>query len=344
MQLNSYQSPQNLNDSKLLALGGGQSSTVRHRLWFLVVGNLFLLGYIFVKTSLLGNSSFLGDLARIPVYLSPVILAGLGLTGIIFAGGIDLSIAAIITVAGTVFGILYQREADPWICYAGCFGAAVVLSAWNGLLVHVLRISPIIITLAGLRFYRGIALILADTMIPNFNGSLSIQNEDYHAPAKKYAAAILGITLLAALIWEARGKTFRTFLALGCSREACRISGLNPGRILQSAYFVGGMFLGLAAVIFVTNRQTIQLSTMARGFELDVIGAVVLGGTNIFGGEGTLGGTVLGALFFYLIREAMIYAGVSEFWRTAIQGLLIVTVIGFDCAVHRRQKLLDELR
>ncbi len=80
------------------------------------------------------------------------------------------------------------------------------------------------------------------------------------------------------------------------------------------------------------------------GFELSVIGAVVLGGTNIFGGEGTMLGTVLGALFLYLIGQAMLYAGVSEYWRTAIEGAVIVAVIGFDCALHRRQKMLDELR
>lgn len=323
---------------------GRLSPTVRHRLWFLILGNLALLGFIYVCTTAHEKSSFVDELARIPVYLSPVILAGLGLTGVVFAAGIDLSIAAIIVVAGTVFAILFHNEAAPWVCFTGCFLTAVALSTWNGFLVRTLRISPIIVTLAGLQFYRGVALILADWCIPGVGGSLSIQNDAYHTPAKEYAGWILGVTLLAALLWEKYGRTPRTFLALGCSREACRIQGLNPGRILQSAYFVSGLFLGLGAVVYVTNRQVIEPARMARGFELDVIGAVVLGGTNIFGGEGTLAGTALGALFLYLIDQSMLYAGVSEFWRTAVQGLLIVAVIGFDCALHRRQKLLDELR
>ncbi len=318
--------------------------TVRHRLLFLLVGCALLLGYIYWQTSGDDNSSFLAELSRIPVYLAPVIIAGLGLTGIIFAGGIDLSISTIIVVAGTVFGILYDYGASPGVCFFGCWLTAVALSSWNGLLVRWLGISPIIITLAGLQFYRGLALILADTLMPDFGGGLSIQQAAYQTPAKEYAGWILAVVVVAALVWEAYGKTFREFLALGCSPRACRIAGLHPGRILQMSYLVGGLFLGVAAVLYVTNRQVIEPARMAMGFELSVIGAVVLGGTNIFGGEGTMLGTVLGALFLYLIGQAMLYAGVSEYWRTAIEGAVIVAVIGFDCALHRRQKLLDELR
>ncbi len=320
------------------------SASVWHRLWFLLFGNALLLGFIYICTLNIEGASFYNDLKPIPITLSPIIIAGLGLTGIIYAGGIDLSISAIIVVAGTVFGILFHHQYSPWVCFLGCFLTAVSLSCWNGLLIRMLKISPIIITLAGLQFYRGLALILADSLIPNFGGGLTVQAADYQTPAKEYAVWILGVTVIAALLWEACGKTHRQFLALGCSREACRIAGLNPGRIQLLSYFVGGIFLGIAALLYVTNQQVIEPARMAVGFELSVIAAVVLGGTNIFGGEGTLLGTILGALFLYLIDPAMLYAGVNEYYRTAIPGLMIVAVIGFDCAVHRRQKLLDELR
>jgi ribose/xylose/arabinose/galactoside ABC-type transport system permease subunit len=83
---------------------------------------------------------------------------------------------------------------------------------------------------------------------------------------------------------------------------------------------------------------------MARGFELDVIGGVVLGGTNIFGGEGSIVGTVLGVTFLYLVEPCLLYAGVAEHWRDAVQGAVIVAVIGLDCWLHRREKLLQELQ
>jgi len=82
---------------------------------------------------------------------------------------------------------------------------------------------------------------------------------------------------------------------------------------------------------------------MALGFELQVIGAVILGGTNIFGGEGNYAGTALGALFLYFTSQWMTYAGISPYFQEAITGALIIAVIGLDCALHRRRKLLEEL-
>jgi ribose/xylose/arabinose/galactoside ABC-type transport system permease subunit len=272
-----------------------------------------------------------------------VVLAGLGLTGIIYTGAIDLSIASIIAVAGTVFGILVQRQWPPLPCFTACVLTAWGLSAWNGFLVRRLNMPAIIITLAGLALYRGVALILGDIAIPNFGGSLDVPWESYHAPGKNFAGWILLAALIGALVWEWFARTPRRWLALGSSEEACRLAGLDSRAILQSAFNVGGVFLGLAALIYVTQIQFIEPARMALGFELQVIGAVILGGTNIFGGEGSYAGTTLGALFLYFTSQWMTYAGVSPYFQEAITGALIIGVIGTDCALHRRRKLLEEL-
>lgn len=132
-------------------------------------------------------------------------------------------------------------------------------------------------------------------------------------------------------------------MALGSNEEAVRLSGLNPGKVLQSAYFVGGLLLGMAALIYVTRVTAIEPSRMALGFELSVIGAVVLGGTNIFGGEGCYLGTVLGAFFLHFVGEALIFAEVSAYWQEVITGAVILGVIGMDCALHRTRKRMEEL-
>lgn len=318
------------------------SPALQRRLLFLTIGNVVLLGAIY---SLLGEgASFLNVLTRSGPNVAPHVLAGLGLTGIICAGAIDLSIGAIIVVAGTVFGICFAHGAGPAVCYLACFFTAWGLSALNGGLIRFLKIPAIIVTLAGLTFYRGAALILADTLIDDFGGSLSVQDSAYHAPGKEYAGAILFVVVLIALLWEWAGKTPRTWLALGCSREACRLQGLAPGAILQSTFYVGGLFLGAAALVYATRLQVIEPARMARGFELEVIGAIILGGTNIFGGEGSYAGTVLGTFFLYFIGEALLSAGVNPYYQDAIRGGLIILVIGADCAMHRRRKRLDELR
>ncbi len=320
---------------------GRLSPFLRQRLIFLAVGNVALL--LAIAATMKQGGSFLEVLARCGPNVAPVILAGLGMTGIICTGAIDLSIASIIVVAGTVFGILAHHHCPPVVGFAACVLTAAGLSAWNGWLVHKLRLPAIIITLAGLAAYRGLALILADIAIPDFGGSLDIPQEDWHAPGKQFAGLILFVALAAALIWEWTASTPRRWLALGSSEEACRLAGLNPRAILQSAFNVGGLFLGLAALIHVTQIQFIEPARMALGFELQVIGAVILGGTNIFGGEGSYAGTALGALFLYFTSQWMTYAGISPYFQEAITGALILGVIGMDCALHRHRKQLEEL-
>jgi ribose/xylose/arabinose/galactoside ABC-type transport system permease subunit len=320
---------------------GRLSRFLRQRLLFLAAGNVALL--VIIAVFMKQGGSFSEVLARCGPDIAPVVLAGLGMTGIICTGAIDLSIASIIVVAGTVFGILVHRHAPPSVCFLGCAATAWLLSMTNGWLVRWLKVPAIIITLAGMALYRGLALILADVAIPNFGGSLSVQEEAYHTPGKIFAGWILLATLAAALGWEWFAKTPRRWLALGSSEEACRLLGLTPGGILQSAFGVGGLFLGLGALLYVTQIQFIEPARLALGFELQVIGAVILGGTNIFGGEGGYTGTVLGALFLYFTGQVMTYAGVSPYFQDAITGAVIIGIIGMDCALHRKQKLMEEL-
>lgn len=317
------------------------SRSLRRRILFLLGGNLFLL--LLIALMLKEGSSFTEVLTRSGGDVAPVVLAGLGMTGIIAVGAIDLSIASVIAVAGTVFGMLYHNGAPPWLCYLALVLVPVLLSCWNGTLVRTLGVPAIIVTLAGLPFYRGVALILAELGIENFSGNISVHDEAFHIPGKDYPGWILWITVAVALAWEGSSKTSRRWLALGSSEEACRLMGLSPGRIFMSAFFAGGFFLGLAALIYVTRIQAVEPARMALGFELHIIGAVVLGGTNIFGGEGSYAGTLLGAFFLYFISQALTYAGASPYFQEAITGLLIISVIGLDCALHRKQKWLEEL-
>lgn len=317
---------------------------LRNRLLFLVIANMLMLAFIFAATQRHPDASFSDELSRLGPNIAPLLLAGFGLTGIVMTGAIDLSIGAMVAMSGTVLGILFYHGAPPIICFAGCLVTSVLLSITNGLLVQWLRIPAIIITLAGLTAYRGLALVVADITIGGFTGHIAISGDAYQSPGKLYAGWIGGLGLLVAITWELCGKTTRTWLALGNSPVACRLRGLSDRRILMSAFAVGGVFHGLAALTDVTNSMSIEPNRLALGFELEVIAALVLGGTNIFGGEGSYAGTALGGLFLYLVSQTMLYAGVGESWRTAVEGALIIAVIGFDCVVHRRRKSLEELR
>jgi ribose/xylose/arabinose/galactoside ABC-type transport system permease subunit len=315
--------------------------SVRRRLAFLLAGNslLFLTIFLLLK----GGSSFSQVLSRVPGDIAPGTLAGFALTGIIFTGAIDLSIASIIALSGTIFGAIVKLGAPAVPAFLCCFLTTWALMSFNGFLVSRSRIPAIIITLAGLPFYRGIALMLAEIAVPGFSGNIPISEDTYHTPGKAYAGMILLLGIVLAFLFDAFSKHARLWLALGNSPETCHLMGLRPARILNSAFWMGGLFFGLSALIYVTRVQAVEPARMALGFELQVIAAVILGGTNIFGGEGSYFGTLLGALFLYLISQVLVYAEISAYLQDAISGAIILIVIGTDCALHRRAKLMEEL-
>jgi ribose/xylose/arabinose/galactoside ABC-type transport system permease subunit len=307
----------------------------------LLAGNSILLAAIFFLIR--EGGSFQAVLLRAGPDIAPVALAGFALTGIIFTGAIDLSVASAIALSGTFFGFLVTHQAPPLLAFAGCFLCGWCIIALNGAFIAFTGIPSIIATLAGLPFYRGLALIFADSAIPRFSGNISIDAESYHLPGKHYAGLLLLFAIFAALFLEGFSKTARRWLALGNSPDACRLMGLSPRRILSSSFWGGGLFFGLAALVYVTRVQSIEPARMALGFELQVIAAVILGGTNIFGGEGSYLGTLLGAIFLYLVSQVLIYAGASPYLQEAITGAIILLIIGVDCALHRQAKLMEEL-
>lgn len=313
----------------------------RRRLWFLAAGNALLLLLIFAL--LKPGASFAEVLRRAGPDVAPVLLAGLGMTAIVFTGAIDLSVGSVVVLSGTGLGLLAARGAPAAPCFAACFVIAAGLSVANGWLIQRLRLPAIIVTLAGLTAYRGLALLTADALVPGFSGNLTLPPGPLHAPGRELAWPILVVVAAVALVWERTGRLPRLWLGVGGSEEAVRLAGLNPDRLRLSAFAVGGLFLGVAALLYVTRVQVVEPARMALGFELQVIGAVVLGGTNIFGGEGTFAGTALGALFLHFIGQALVFANVSPYWQEVLTGTLILAVIGLDCALHRRRKLREEL-
>jgi ribose/xylose/arabinose/galactoside ABC-type transport system permease subunit len=314
---------------------------VRRRLIFLFAANLLLL--LAIALLMREGASFSQVLRRLGPDIAPIALAGFAMTGIMFAAAIDLSIASALALSGTVFGALVFHGVPPIPAFAGCFATALAIMSFNGLLVARLKIPAIIVTLAGLPFYRGLALILADITIPNFSGNISIPSEAYQLPGKVFAVWILAAALASALLFETFGKHPRLWLALGNSPDAANLIGLEPRRVLSSAYLIGGIFFGLAVLVFATRVQALEPARMALGFELQVIAAVILGGTSIFGGEGSYLGTFLGAVFLYLVGQVLIYANASAYLQDAITGAVILAIIGIDCALHRKRKLMEEL-
>ena len=282
-------------------------------------------------------------LAGLANNLASTLIAGIGMTAVIMTGSIDLSIGPIVATAGVVFGVMVYFSWPPLVCFAACVGVAWIMQMINGLVIRWLRLPSIIVTLAALAFYRGVALVIADTAIRDFSGNISVADDAYHGPGKRYAAWLLAVAGGTWLLWAHFAKRPRLWLALGGNEEACRLEGLQPESIRLSAFCASGWMLGLAALIQATQIQSIDPARLGDGFELKVIGAVVLGGTNIFGGEGAFIGTILGGALLYLIDQLLVFAGTSVYLRDVLVGAVVLGVIGADCLWHRRRKRLEEL-
>ncbi|MGH2670468.1 MAG: ABC transporter permease, partial [bacterium] len=143
------------------------------------------------------------------------------------------------------------------------------------------------------------------------------------------AAAILGWFLLQ------HTRLGRSALAVGGNREAARVSGINVDRTKITAYAFSGLMAGIGGLVL-TGRLNSANALMGEGMELQSIGAVVLGGTNLFGGEGTVVGTVIGALIMGVLGNGLNLLNVSAFWQRVIMGLVIITVVVFDQWRRRR--------
>ncbi len=325
------------------------TAPVRRRIVWLLAGNVGLLLVIFAclvpGDTVPGAVSRLGTvLVDTPRNIAPEMLAAIGLTAIIWTGAIDLSIGSVMAVGGAVFAMGYSHGAPPVVCFGGCLLAAGGLVAGNGLLARWLEIPALIVTLAGLAAYRGLALVLVNVGVPGFDGNLTVPEEIFRVPGRDWAGWFLLVAVGGALWCESFGRLPRLWLAHGSSPAACRLQGLDLPRLAISAFLFGGFYLGLGGVLYVSNQQTIDPARMALGFELSVIAAVVLGGTNIFGGEGSFLGTLLGVLFLYLARQTLIYAFDDPHARQAVEGALILGVIGFDCVLHRTEHRMEELK
>lgn len=259
--------------------------------------------------------------------MAEVGLLALPMTFVIITGGIDLSVGSIFGLSAILLGVFWHNLGIP-------LPAAMVLAVivggvaglGNGLIMTRFSVPPLIATLATLALYRGLAEGISQARsvrgYPDWFFVLG-QGELLGLPTQLWflfglavaAAAVLGLTTFG-----------RTTYAIGANEVAARFSGLNVARTKLIIYATSGLVAGLAAVIFVSRVSTTR-SDMGTGLELDVITAVVLGGTSIFGGRGTIIGTVLGLALMQAMKSGLALAGVKGDGTIVVIGVVLIAAI-----------------
>ena len=290
-----------------------------------VVGGLLVLLLLMADRLMPGFLKFESQLLLSRQLWETAILS-LGITLIMVSGGIDLSIGSTMGLSAVTLGMFHSLSGH---LVGSCIAAVLcggLCGAWNGVLVSRVQLHPLIVTLATAAAYRGIAEgVSQGASWSRFGGAFSqlVRGTWYGVPYPGLTFASLAL-LSAVFLGMTPGG--RCLYAIGLNERASRFSGVPVDRIRFRLYTASGLLAGLAAVIYVARFDTARADA-GRGFELDVITAVIAGGTRISGGRGSIVGTVLGLT---LIHETRLF--ITRYWkidelRSIVIGLVLIGAV-----------------
>ena len=263
-------------------------------------------------------------------------LVAVGETFVIVTSGIDLSVGSVVAFTGVIAGLVLSAHWPVVVAVAAGIGTGVVCGAFNAFAITVLGMAPFIVTLALLAMARGLAFIVTggNTVFGFPDGFDNIGGGNL-GPLPIAALITLG-TFLAAAILLSRTVFGAEIYAVGGNREAARLAGIPIGRTLAAVYVISGALAGLGGVVLAGRLDSAQ-PIAAEGLELNAIAAVVIGGASLFGGKGSMLGTLLGVLIIGLINNGLTLKNVQPFWVQFIQGAVIFGAVLIDSLNQKRR-------
>ena len=280
------------------------------------------------------------NLGSIVLSIGILLLVAIGQMMVIVTRNIDLSVGSVLGLAAMVAGIVGRDHPDlaiPLIILIAV-GVGSAAGAINGLLVTLGEVPPIIATLGTLAMFRGLVFVIS--------GSRQVDPQDVPAGIRELAISspfgvpwlvILGaIVAITAWFLTRRTLTGRRLFAIGSNPEAARARGLNVFGLTLGVFVVSGALAGLGGVLYLSRYATVNPADAGLGFELTVISAVVIGGATIFGGSGSVIGTILGCVLVGLLANGLTVIGVSGFWQLAANGAIILIAVTIDTLFRKR--------
>ncbi|WP_027525963.1 ABC transporter permease [Bradyrhizobium sp. Ec3.3] len=309
--------------------------------WWLLRHETMLAVILLLALIVLGglNSRFLtlDNLLNQGRLTTEVGLIALPMTFIIITGGIDLSVGSIVGLCAILLGYSWKNFGFPLplaICFSLLVGAAAGLL--NGIVITRVKVPPLIMTIATLALYRGLAEGISQARsvrgYPEWFYFIGQENL-FGVPAQLW---LLLIAIVVSAIVLDRTTFGRTLYAIGNNETAARFSGLPVDRVKLIIYTLSGLMAGLSACVLV-SRVTTTRSDMGIGYELDVIAAVVLGGTSIFGGVGTIWGTVVGLAMIQLLKNGLALTGVKGDATIVVIGAVLILSTLVASSLQRRR-------
>jgi fructose transport system permease protein len=265
----------------------------------------------------------------------------IGQTLVILTAGIDLSVGTVMALGQIVMTKLAMVSGVPalpalLIGILTCVGFGVL----NGGLVTLVRLPPFIVTLGTLNIAFALTHIVSnDVTFTGLPGVLLVFGRTFRVGHADYTYGVVFMLALYAIAWFSLTQTAwgRHVYAVGDNREAARLTGINTDRILMSVYTLAGLTSGLAAMLLVGRTEVGDPNAGQTTENLDSITAVVLGGTSLFGGRGSIIGTLIGAVIVGVFRNGLTLIGVQVIYQYLVTGILIIVAVSVDQLTHRRR-------
>ncbi|MEG1747380.1 MAG: ABC transporter permease [Oscillospiraceae bacterium] len=310
-----------LNLQKLLA----PAALVILYIFFAIFGNNFFSTSTLV--SILDSTYFVGLLA-------------FGITFVIITGGIDLSIGTNMMMSALLAGYFYTLGLNIWICIMLIVIISTVVGFINGVLVSRLKLPPFIATLGMMMMTQGVGAIITKVQTQRFPSGFDADGAYkaffYKTPGGFPSGIIFMLVffVIAAVLLN-KTRFGRYTYALGSNEEAVRLSGVDTKKWKTLVYAVCGFFCGLAGIVYAATYTTIIPGT-GNGLEMNAIAAVIIGGTSMAGGVGTMGGTLIGAFLMSVLKTGLMSMGLQGHFQTFFTGLVVILAVLLDIYRNKR--------
>jgi ribose transport system permease protein len=282
--------------------------------------------FIFASENFLTKANII----NIVMQVSITGILAIGMTYVIITGGIDLSVGSVVAISGITAAFLARAGYGLVTPILAAVAVSVLIGGViNGLLIAKCNLQPFIVTLATMEIARGMAMILTNaadvySLDPRFIAPLSMKIMDIPFPAICFV-----VLFLIALFFEKRVPLSRYIYAIGDNEKSAALAGLPVVKTKIFVYLMSGVFAAISAVLL-TARIAAAEPNMGEGYEMTAIGAIVIGGTSLKGGKGSVAGTLFGVFLFGILTNGMNLLNIPSFYQTVVKGVVIIFAVLLD--------------
>ena len=281
------------------------------------------------------------NIANLFQQASVVGIVAVGMTFVILTGNIDLSVGSLVALSGMIVAVLLQGGYHPLVAVACTLLAGTAFGMLMGATTALARVPSFIITLAGLVSFRGLTYLMTDGVpVSGLPKGFAVISSTMVPLLPGFSVASMGLIFVGLCIVAGLLLRYTVFgeyvYATGGNPEAARLSGLPTRLIVTSVFAISGFTAALGGILL-TSRLRIGQPTAAQGLELDAIAAVVLGGTSLFGGRGSVLGTFFAVMLLQVLRNIFNLLGLGSFYQMTVTGVIIVAAILLNTLIDRRR-------